>query len=1167
MSNTNNASISVDMAHQRIPQTRTRNSVSYSGWHFTVALVVLILGLAGMMFANSPARAETTCGGLDKNGNLQESCEGRPAKYEGKPGTSCPSGQFYDLEACWSCPSGYSRSGDHVTTGTACHKVTDKDIFSDAKPAQRLSGVSQCPSGSFFDMYNGGTCWRCPSGYNRTIFDPVYSDKACERVTGFLQFSWRKAEFKGAECGGDNTVYDLIDGGTCWSCPDGYVRTINSVKSNQACGRPIFETASAEKKGEAGCKQYGNNAFWDPKNFGSCYSCPAGYTRSKESVDSPRGCLAPAIEWEMAPYAGKGFMQMDGAAEVVLKLIEERTELERIAVSMGRAVGTDGTRSVEALWQEIAQFPEESLALRYAVLNHVISAVESGRVSASSPEGRLIREIETFANGYRVYLATEAIKAYDVWHAAQTIKLKNKQEANTKAGRSDMRFLFSDLLPVPPNFEQVTNRAALVNTVAAVPTLGMFSTALVPLDDGSVADQMIYKVFPNRTDGHYDQFDEITNLEDKMKRVGQEAGDSVDNILGSSDDVGKVATKVGQEMGERADDAARVAAKAAFKVSKKLITKMLAVSGPQIVIEIATAIFEAELNKNLAKADARPALMRALEHAKSYKPSLKVWLQNKDEAAKVYSYWALAASNEVRPSASDLKKIEAAAGAHYKDTRFSADPLYFVYNEGQWHNFDGGATAISAGPSGDVWHVGGGHVYWADPVNDNTWSEIGGGNNVVDIAAMPARKEAFALFEGGAMKVYDGRSWRNVPGIGHAVDVGPDGRKWHIGGSNSLYVSGPDDFRWQRVNGPKAKKISAGPGGMLWVIDTNDKLHYLLNDQWKDFGRKAQDVAVSPEGAVWITSLGNEVFRLSYNGQWKKGNGGTIHQVDAGEAGTLWALRPDNAIVMYRHKSASRPPMADPGSFIDSTKTIVQDNGITITHIEVDEPTVTYVVMSGPKKWRDVAGIASQVSIGKSGDIWHIGGSGSLYIQPKGHLGWKQVLASGVAHVEADRLANNAFILTTDGKMWNIDSLGKKTQISGWASDIAVDDAGTQWHVGGNGSIYRMGGNGWVQVPGNVSRIAAGANGEVWSVGRNGEIYQFANNRWNEMPGSARDVAVGLDGSVWHLGGPNGDVLYKWNAKDKNWKGVDETKAQTVSIGPDGEIWVARPDGSMTVYD
>lgn len=1167
MSNPKKTSMSEDMRYGVLPQVREIPLINRTTRLAMLAVVGVLTGLAVMMFFDAPARAEALCGGLDKKGNLQQSCQGRPAKYEGKPSTTCPSGQFYDLEACWSCPSGYSRSGDGVTTDTACHKITSKDVFNDAVPAQLLEGVSQCPPGSFFDLYNGGTCWRCPSGYNRTLFDPINSDKACERVTGLLQFSWQKAQFKGPECGDSNAVFDLIDGGTCWSCPDGYVRTINSVKSGQACGRPVFETAAAQKKGEAGCQQYGSNAFWDPKNFGSCYSCPAGYTRSEESVDSPRGCLAPSIEWKMAPYEAKGFIEMDGAIDVVLKLINERSELERIAVNMGRIEGMDRTRSIEALWQEVAQFPEESLALRYAVLNHLIEAVMSGSVAASSPEGRLIREIEKFANGYRVYLATEAVKAYDVWHAAQTLKLKEKQTADSKAGRSNLQFLFSDQLPVPPNFEQITNRAAMVNTVAAVPTLGMFSTALIPYQDGSVADEIIRRSYPNRTKIDIPDVNEISNLEDKMKLI-----DNVDDIVGSGDDVAKVAGRVGQEIGEQADDAVRAAAKAGLKLSKKLVSKMLAVSGPQIVVELAVAIFEAELNKNLAKADARPALMRALEHAKSYKPSLKVWLQNKDEAKKVYSYWALAASNEVRPSASDLKKIEAAAMGHYAESRFSADPLYFVYNEGKWHNFDGGATAISAGPSGDVWHVGGGHVYWADPVNDNTWSEIGGGNNVVDIAAMPARKEAFALFEGGAMKAYDGRSWHNVPGIGHAVDVGPDGRKWHIGGSNSLYVSGPDDFRWQRVNGPKVKKISAGRGGMLWVVDTNDKLHYLLNGNWKDFGRTAKDVAVSPDGAVWITSLEDEVFRLSYNGQWKAGHGGTISQVDAGPSGTLWALRPDNAIVLYRHSSTPRPKMAATGMLSDSTKiskrTDVDEDEILLeSYYVVDTPVVTTYTMNGPKNWRNVGGRASQVSIGQSGDVWHIGGNGSLYINPQGRSTWKQVLESGVARVEAGRLKNNAFILTSDGKMWNIDSLGKKTQISGWASDIAVDDAGTQWHVGGNGSIYRMGGNGWVQVPGNVSRIAAGANGEVWSVGRKGEIYRLANGQWNQIPGSARDVAVGRDGSVWHLGGPNGNVLYKWNAKDENWEGIDETRAQTVSIGPDGDVWVARPDGSMTAYD
>ena len=130
------------------------------------------------------------------------------------------------------------------------------------------------------------------------------------------------------------------------------------------------------------------------------------------------------------------------------------------------------------------------------------------------------------------------------------------------------------------------------------------------------------------------------------------------------------------------------------------------------------------------------------------------------------------------------------------------------------------------------------------------------------------------------------------------------------------------------------------------------------------------------------------------------------------------------------------------------------------TQMEVDAPTLTTVVMAGPKKWRDVPGWASQVITTENGDVWHVGRSGLLYFQPKGQSGWKQVLASGVAQVEVGQLKNNAFILTTDGKMSNIDSLGKKSQISGWASDIAVENAGTRWRIGSGGGVYRMGGSG-----------------------------------------------------------------------------------------------------------
>ena len=42
--------------------------------HLMFAFVGVLIGLAGMMIVNAPARAEALCGGLDERGQLQQTC-------------------------------------------------------------------------------------------------------------------------------------------------------------------------------------------------------------------------------------------------------------------------------------------------------------------------------------------------------------------------------------------------------------------------------------------------------------------------------------------------------------------------------------------------------------------------------------------------------------------------------------------------------------------------------------------------------------------------------------------------------------------------------------------------------------------------------------------------------------------------------------------------------------------------------------------------------------------------------------------------------------------------------------------------------------------------------------------------------------------------------------
>jgi hypothetical protein len=82
------------------------------------------------------------------------------------------SGSLSDPDGdCWTCPQGTSRTLDPVTSDTACAPAfLDRDEFCQQKyPVSSVGWQGGDP--------NGG-CYTCPAGYNRT-WDPVTSATAC----------------------------------------------------------------------------------------------------------------------------------------------------------------------------------------------------------------------------------------------------------------------------------------------------------------------------------------------------------------------------------------------------------------------------------------------------------------------------------------------------------------------------------------------------------------------------------------------------------------------------------------------------------------------------------------------------------------------------------------------------------------------------------------------------------------------------------------------------------------------------------------------------------------------------------------------------------------------------------------------------------------------------
>jgi hypothetical protein len=88
-----------------------------------------------------------------------------------------------------------------------------------------------CPPDTFRDPRNGGECWSCPSGYSRTVRQ-VTSPKACAvRTRG----PFRAATYRGKPRECPTGTFRDIGRNECWSCDEGYRRTVAPVTSEQAC--------------------------------------------------------------------------------------------------------------------------------------------------------------------------------------------------------------------------------------------------------------------------------------------------------------------------------------------------------------------------------------------------------------------------------------------------------------------------------------------------------------------------------------------------------------------------------------------------------------------------------------------------------------------------------------------------------------------------------------------------------------------------------------------------------------------------------------------------------------------------------------------------------------------------------------------------------------------
>jgi len=526
-------------------------------------------------------------------------------------GPLCGEGTFYHLgtNECYSCPAGYNRSAAPIDAPNACF-IPMREEFSHPTHHKRTIWPHECSSGTFWDGYNGGNCYSCPSGFRRTAY-AISDSRACARTVGEQQA--RATLVKKAECGPGEIRDDRIQGtqnfargGGCWTCPIGTDRTVHPIDGAQACERaPGVQWASATRARGMTCEA---NEIFDPVSSGNpsvasalaarnaanpaspvqaksiggtCWECPPGFRRNASTVFGGAACDPPGIAWKPAPYNQPGLFGLRGAEAVALKLVAERTVINTIIRDL-QASGTAPANFAQTAWDQIGTRPQDSAVLAMAVFSRVVEAATDP--SRATPDERaLLEDVIEQIRLFRVFMAQDALNAYLAWKGGEDFR-------KSLYARSQLQVM-TDTGEVPPDFEQITAEsimASLGATIAANTAIYMTMSSA----------QVFKSLFPFA-------------------------------VRAITKSLTAAATAAGKTVTQAAITAASSSAGAALS------------AGPQIIVTFGLVVLQVAIEQQIAIATAEPKLRAGVATATNSRTDFARLMATPEGSAQAQSHWAM----------------------------------------------------------------------------------------------------------------------------------------------------------------------------------------------------------------------------------------------------------------------------------------------------------------------------------------------------------------------------------------------------------------------------------------------------------------------------------------------------------------------------------------------
>lgn len=797
-----------------------------SGYILWRALIVVIAGFVSILASTSEVKAQQTqaafteaghaiCGAMDLRTNtLLGACGFASATKTGKAVGECPRGSFFDIGtwSCFSCPSGYNRTGFAVDTQKAC----SKQISAEYKRATRVGAHKSCPSGSFKDLRNGGECWSCPAGFDRTL-SAVNEWDACGKIFETA----RRAEFIDRVCP-EGSFPDL--NGSCYTCPDGYRRTAAAVSAHNACFRNESLVA-AEKITALTCKA---GEHFDLIDGGTCWSCPVNSVRSVYGVKTSQACEYLTMRWEPARRTPNGLFGLPGAHEIVAEVIKDRTLIDESISNYIAAAGLNKAKEDELkteAWNLILTEPEESPILKAAVYMHVFNVIKRG--AKTKAERDLLNYLAVYVQQSRLLVAKEMQGVWQSWERGLKV---------ARPGRST-GLNPNDIGVRPPQMEDQVGDIMLLAPGAAVVVAyaGIGTATLVSTSVAKAVGTVGKAIFPYLLDGMKNTL-RIATTTSNIASTSMAFMAPTMIILTASSIVASIGTDIALDQIKQ----------------ESIINDALANSKKPV-----------NLSRLLLTDNGRTEVLMnwGLMTQETIKPNTQTWAQlmpaEKAQSGVTFENGKVVVGNFDINTAIDGGQTKTDTITLTQIESISIDAS--AGRSAKWDLIPGEATDVATGTDGTTYvigltKVGGGYEIFKRTKTAKKWTKMSGGATRLAVSD----NEVWVVNETGQIFSQSGSKWRRINGPA-AQDIGASAKGvWIIGTDGSIHFR--DGNRWQKVSGT-AKRIDIDQNGRPWVVNENgDIFVHDNNRKWEKLPGTAVDIAVDIPGAALIIGTDGKTY-------------------------------------------------------------------------------------------------------------------------------------------------------------------------------------------------------------------------------------------------------------------------------------------------------------------